>query len=250
MKRRMLFVLLALFMIAAPVLAEDPVVTDSALVLSDQTSRDIATLNRRLQDAAGVSIAVVTRHFLDGAQPQAQAEAMLRDREDGRNTILLLLVIGEERFAVAVGGDARRLLPAEAVASLASMRLTQPFNDRAYDQAVGAFLTGVAAQIGSAAGESIDTHDLFGATAAPTVQPQGVPRTEIEDWLERIRPQRERDTEGVSDTSISIGRVVFILAALYFIFGRNARKGRRGGCSSLIWVLIIFSIAGGFDFLR
>lgn len=250
MTRRMLLILLALILFSVPALAADPVVSDSALVLNDDTIRDSATLNRRLQDAANVSLALVTRHFLDGGQPQPSAEALLNARADKADAVLLLLVIGEERFAVAVGENVKGLLPAEAIASLTSARLMKPFLERAYDKAVGDFLVGLARQIGSAAGEAVNTQDLFGAQTPPPAPSQEDPHTGITEWLERIRPRSEDGPQGSADTGISIGKVVFILAALYFIFGRGSRKGRRGGCSSLIWVVVILSIAGAFDFLK
>ncbi len=250
MMRRFLLLLLALCCLLLPALANDTVVTDSTLALQEDTVQDILTLNRRLEDAAEVSLAVVTRHFLDGGQPQPVADALRAGRDDAEDTILLLLVLGEERYAVSVGVHAARLLPGETLDSLITARLAPPFAARAYDQAVGDFLVGVARQIAAASGESINTQDLFGAQPAPaaTSTPEN-DTNPVTEWLERVIP-REYKTEEGGRTALNIGRIAFVVIALYFVFGRGDRKGRRGGCSSLIWLLVILSIAGGAGFFK
>lgn len=218
-------------------------VQDSALLLSQQTQRDIRTLDGRLREGADLSVAVVTRHFLGGAQPQDAAQALLDAREGGGRTVLLLLAVAEERYAVAVGGGVTSLLPQETIRTLATARLSAPFKAGAYDAAVGDFLRAMAGQVDAAGGGEIDTRDLFLPPAAATPEP--APGRDATPWRPPERAaRRDADHDG---TGWSLGKVVFIAIALYVVFGRGKRKGKRGGCASLAWLFLIFALAGMAD---
>ena len=91
-------------------------VNDDAAVLSDSTAQDVDTLNSR---GAG-AYTVVTRHFLGGADAQAYCDGLFEAWGLGEDDVLLLLVIGEERYAVAMGSTAAKYISTEQLNSIFS----------------------------------------------------------------------------------------------------------------------------------
>ena len=89
--------------------AQRGAVNDDAGVLSEQTAADIEQLNTAAR-SADISFAVATRHFLGGADAQAYCDGLFEAWKLDQKTVLVLLVIGEERYAVAVGQGARDMM--------------------------------------------------------------------------------------------------------------------------------------------
>ena len=113
MKRWIAWLLALMLLLPAAALAVSyPVqrgaVNDDAGVLSEQTAADIGQLNTAAR-SADISFVVATRHFLGGADAQAYCDGLFEAWKLDQKTVLVLLVIGEERYAVAVGqGAAQR----------------------------------------------------------------------------------------------------------------------------------------------
>ena len=81
----------------------DGTVSDLAGVLGEQAIQDMETLNQRLESAAGGRIFVLTRHFLGGADVQQYADKVFEVWGLNDFDALLLLVVGEEDFALTQG---------------------------------------------------------------------------------------------------------------------------------------------------
>ena len=113
--------------------AQRGAVNDDAGVLSEQTAADIGQLNTAAR-SADISFVVATRHFLGGADAQAYCDGLFEAWKLDRKTVLVLLVIGEERYAVAVGQGVRDMIGQEQINSLLAAKLRAPYlNDRNYD---------------------------------------------------------------------------------------------------------------------
>ena len=97
--------------------AQRGAVNDDAGVLSEQTAADIGQLNTAAR-SADISFVVATRHFLGGADAQAYCDGLFEAWKLDRKTVLVLLVIGEERYAVAVGQGVRDMIGQEQINSL------------------------------------------------------------------------------------------------------------------------------------
>lgn len=135
-------------------------VNDDADVLSDITVKDIETLNSRFLDTHFI---VVTRHFLGGADAQDYCDNLYKAWNLEGNDLLLLLVIGEERYAVTAGIEVTSSLASDGINNLLSSKLRKPFiQDRDYDEAVGAFILGTANQVARNNGTILTTAGLFG----------------------------------------------------------------------------------------
>lgn len=166
MRKTVCFALILLLLLLTPVsfAVTYPVqrgnVNDDADVLSDVTVKDIETMNDRFIDARFI---VVTRHFLGGADVQDYCDNLYKAWNLGENDLLLLLVIGEERYAVAAGVGVTSALPSDGINTLLSSKLRTAFiQDRDYDGAVGSFILGAATQIARTNGTSLNTAGLFG----------------------------------------------------------------------------------------
>lgn len=235
------FALLFCLLLLLPVLAGHAVtypayqgpVNDDAAVLSPGTASDIVTLNQR----STAQFTVVTRHFLGGADAQQYCDALFSAWNLGKNDLLLLLVIGEERYAVTAGETIRnKALSGEKINGLLSDKLREYFiKDRNYDHAVGAFLLAAAEQTASANGNSLKTSDLFtslhsaGASAYQSSAGSGLNQYYSNNDLNQTsHGSASYDYE--SGSGFSVWRVILIIGLLSVILrNRHRRAGGAGG---------------------
>lgn len=222
-------------------------VNDDAAVLSDGTAQDIDTLNSR----SDVRFTVVTRHFLGGLDAQEYCNGLFDAWKLGKEDILLLLVIGEERYAATLGSSvAGHYISSEQLNSLFSSKLRQPFiQDRDYDGAVGAFLLAAATQVARAEGKTLNTAGLFGTAQGTASSGSGSSTwSNIGSWTSDLWSSFFSDDElnvpaGQSsgaqyeydgDSGFSVGRLVLIVAVILFAM-RSRRKQGKSGLGLLGW---------------
>lgn len=212
-------------------------VSDLAGVLGEKTLEDLETLNQRLEDAAGGRVFVLTRHFLGGAKAQEYADKVFEVWGLGDCDALLLLVIGEESYALSLGLAAKKAVPADTQTSLLASHFRSMYLNRQYDEALAELSVTLGKALAKAFGDSLDTAGLFGAAAIQsTPQPQTVDdywygmfarddydarknddETYWEDWQNQWR---------FEESSINWRSVIIWGLVIYFLFFR--RKRRRG----------------------
>lgn len=213
-------------------------VNDDAAVLSDDTARDIDILNSR----SDVRFTVVTRHFLGGADAQTYADGLFSAWNLGDQDMLLLLVIGEERYAASLGNVAGKFISAEQLNSLFSSKLREPFIQRRdYDGAVGAFLLAAATQAARAQGDTLNTAGLFGTASSAASSDTSGGWSSFSSWtgnlwsgffsddeLNDLSGQNSiEDYEYDSGSGFSVSRLILILAVLFIILRGRRRAPRR-----------------------
>jgi uncharacterized membrane protein YgcG len=240
-----------------------PAVRDSAAVLGAATLKDARALVSLTEESIGITLTVETRHFLGGAEVNAYAQRLLDETSDPSNTLLLLMVIGEENYALAAGSGASRLLNAAARETLLSTQFRSPFLARDYDRAVSAFLSRAADQLADATGKTINQEGLFGQVKAPTPAPTAAPqstgpykRVSIFDLNSILGeqltptsvPQSGNQNED-KDKGLSLGSIVFIGIVLSMFFGRKNRGGGCG-CGPLGWIAGVFGASKIFGWRR
>ncbi|MDY3278575.1 MAG: TPM domain-containing protein [Eubacteriales bacterium] len=206
------------------------IVSDWAGVIGGQTAQDLDTLSTRLSDQTGGRLYVAVRHFLGGAEARAYADGLFTAWNLGEQDALLLLVIGEETYALHLGDQARRLIPAEGQTALLAAQLRAPFQARDYDGALAAFAPAYAQALAKAAGKSVNVSGLFGTEEVKAVQPTAQPSASAiwqsmfgqdvsdgSDWQET----QQREEKRTNWRTIVIWGLV-----IYFLFFRRKRHHR------------------------
>lgn len=220
-------------------------VNDDAAVLSLQTAKDIEALNDRMD---GAEFVVVTRHFLGGADAQEYCKGLFDYWCLDEDDVLLLLVIGEERYAAVMGGMVASYISDEQLSSLLSSQLRASFiSERDYDGAVGNFLLAVSAQIARGQGDSLDTGGLFGTEA--TAQNEVFDNWSGNWWEGFFAEVAGEDDWGRTpeyavdpyeyeayEEDASLSRLAIIAIVLVFIVSRRRKKGK-GGLGLFGWLL-------------
>lgn len=263
-KRLLCFLLALLCLCVSPALArvtypeQRGFVNDDAAVLSVQTAQDIDELNERMD---GAEFVVVTRHFLGGADAQEYCKGLFDYWFLDEDDVLLLLVIGEERYAVAVGDKVQSCISDEQLSSLLSSQLRASFiNERDYNGAVGDFLLAVSAQLARSMGENLNTGGLFGTEA--TVENEIFNNWSGNWWEGFFGESHEEDDrellieyaddpyyyEAYEDDA-SISRLAIIAIVLVFIVSRRQRKGKRG-LGFIGWLLAFSGFKEARKFFR
>lgn len=231
MKRLTLLILIAclLTLLCASALAEPRypesggVVTDAAAVLSASTVEDLRAFSDRLRKEADMPLRVATVDFLDGASLTDYGET-LRDRWDmDDEELLLLLSVGEDRFAFFPGEDVE--LSSAVLGKLLSAHLEAPFLRQDYDGAIRALMPALCDEVNKAYRCQASTAGLFGQAESRQAS-----------WADRLAEEataapsmRQVVTEEDRSTGFSLGKVILTVLLLMVIFG-NDKKHRRNGC--------------------
>lgn len=263
--RKYLVMMIALLLILInPSLAADidrPSIQDNTAILSAQTKADADKLGQLLKDKTGVKIAVEIRHFLGGAKPDTYAQRLLEETENSQDTLLLLIVIGEEVYDFAEGSNAEKLIGPELLETLLSKNFRNDFLKRNYDKAVAGFMLSTAKEIAKQSSVVINTEGLFGYIEQQTNPPKsvsipgGTKRVKLPDLNDILGdpisatsdPKHNTDRMQREDKGLSIGSIIIIGVVLSSIFGKNKRGRRKGcGCGPLGWIFGVFGLSKFF----
>lgn len=245
---RILALALALMLcigLAAPAFAETKypprpqgTVADLAGVLGEQTITDMEALNTRINTATGGQLYVLTRHFLGGVNAANYAKKVFDVWGLGSNDALLLMVIGEETYAIALGSAAEKTVPTDTQISLMANHFRTPFLARQYDEALADVAEQLGQTLAKAKNQSLDVAGLFGQTVLQsTPQPQTT-----DDWWYGMFARddydaRESDNDRYwqdwrnqwnhEETRINWRSVIIWGLVIYFLFFRKKRRHRR-----------------------
>lgn len=241
MRRWIALLLLACLLLPSAAAAEEyrypalqDTATDLAGVLDDATLRDIRTLSERMEQSFGGRLYIVTRHFLGGADAGEYAKGWFEQVGLGERDALLLLVIGEDNYALTLGSEARRLLPADVQTGLLAASFRVPYLKREYAAAVGLFAAAYGEAMGRAAGKTISTSGVFGRSSA---QATAAPQTwaDFSDDMDAMRQSFFRQEETQSEwknqqtkeeTKTNWRTIVIWGLVLYFLFFRKKKRNR------------------------
>lgn len=212
--------------------ARQEAVSDAAAVLSAQTVADLRTLADALEDEDAPSIFVVTVDFLDGEGIEDYAAGLRDAWKLGRNDLLLLMAVGEDKFTLTGGERVDERLSASTRRKLLAANFEAPFLRQDYDGAIAAFMPALVREINKAWNCDVRVKGLFGVQAS-------VPATE-RDWLDRAERWEEsirRAGEEDDEDTFTVGHLflTFVLLAIIFSnFNRRDQRYRRGcGCGCM-----------------
>ena len=214
--------------------------TDAAAVLSQSTLRDLATYAQRLKDETDIDLFVVTVDFLDGETLSSYGEGLFTQWKLDDDSLLLLLAVGEDKFATFSGRDVTRRLSRQVQDKLLSTSLEGPFLRQAYDEAIASFIPALTQEINKAFDADVSVGGLFGQAGSESLS--------VEEWADEWarRWDAAHDEEPAPDsvgdrvtredksTGFSLGKVLLTVFLLMVIFGnfsdRRGRHGRHRGC--------------------
>lgn len=214
--------------------------TDAAAVLSQSTLRDLATYAQRLKDETDIELFVVTVDFLDGETLSSYGEGLFTQWKLDDDSLLLLLAVGEDKFATFSGRDVTRHLSRQVQDKLLSTSLEGPFLRQAYDEAIANFIPALTQEINKAFNADVSVGGLFGQAGSESLS--------VEEWADEWarRWDAAHDEEPAPDsvgdrvtredksTGFSLGKVLLTVFLLMVIFGnfndRRGRHGRHRGC--------------------
>ena len=213
-------------------------VADLAGVLGEQTIADMETLNTRLNTAAGGKLYILTRHFLGGVNASNYAKKVFDVWGLDKNDALLLMVIGEETSAIALGSAAEKAVPNDTQISLLANHFRNAFLARKYDEALADVTVQLGQTLAKAKNQTLDVTGLFGQTVLQsTPQPQTT-----DDWWYGMFARddydaRESDNDKFwqdwqnkwhyEETRINWRSVIIWGLVIYFLFFRKKRRHRR-----------------------
>jgi len=209
------------------------IVADVAGVLGEETVKDLQSLADRMESNLGGHIYVLTRHFLGGASPQTYADKVFEIWGLGENDALLLMVIGEESYALSLGSLAKASLPQETRNSLLANYFRAPFLSRQYGQAAGDLAATLAQALAKAQGETLSDSGLFDVE---TVQAQSTPKPQTWDeiWQGMFAQQDYQEEPWdwgneweVEETHVNWRGILIWGLVIYFLFFRKKRARRR-----------------------
>jgi len=265
-------VLLALLMLLAawlPALGETPAVDDQAEVLPLDMAEEITSYSARMAQELGVPFRLITKHFLGGKNVQQYADQALEIGADSR-AVVLVMVIGEETYALAIGEQTRPLLSPERAESMLGNTFHEPFVvERDYGRAVAAFLLDLSATLQSRAGKRVADEGKLpsyagraisaapAATASPTAYPTGGTSwldSILEDKTQSEHEAREyetdvREAQEGSGRNLSLFQIALIGFILFKIFGRK-KNGGKNGCGPLGWIFGTWGLSKFFGWRK
>ncbi|MGI6235376.1 MAG: TPM domain-containing protein [Christensenellales bacterium] len=261
-----LLLLLAVFIIplSSPALAEEQSAEDLAYVLSPDLIKEINRLGEQIDDHMGFRLKIITRDFLGGVNAQNYTDNTFTYKEM-QGGILLVVVIGEEDYAITIGERAQKFLAKGKAENLLTTHFRTPFlKDRDYDKALAAFLVNLAEHF-RAQGErdikpsaalraiaGMSGEDINKATAAPASESSWLDsifgdKKEIEEqarqYGEDVKDAAREDEEG-----LSLFQIALIGFILYKIFGK--KRNGRGGYGPLSWIFGTWGLSKFFGWRK
>ena len=213
-------------------------VADLAGVLGEKTIEDLETLNTRLDTVTGGKIYILTRHFLGGVSASNYAKKVFDVWGLEAYDALLLMVVGEETSALALGGSAEKAVPSDSQISLLANHFRTHFLARQYDTAASQLALNLGQSMAKGQGNTLETAGLFGQDAIQsTPQPQTT-----DDWWYGMFARDDYDARESDDdrnwqswqnewrseeTRINWRGIIIWALVIYFLFFRKKRR-RRG----------------------
>lgn len=265
---RFLVLFFCVLLTALPALSVDNPVDDLAGVFSTEFVSDLSRYAQLMREKLGIPFSVVTRHFLGGKNIQTYANQTLESLPDSDKAILLVLVIGEESYAIAIGDESHQFLSPEKAEALLNDYFRTPYlSDRAYEKAVASFtlqagnyLEGrLGIRMNAASSLSPYTKSVADELVLPTIQPHNSEnifgsifenasksREDAKRYDEDARYAEEDDEKG-----LSLFQIALIGFVLYKIFGRGKKNNKQGkGCGPLGWIFGAWGVSKFFGWRK
>lgn len=265
MKRFICVILCVLIVSALPSALSASAVDDQALVLIPALTAEIDAFNLQLRLAADFEISIITRDFLGGKNVSTYTNQALKSLDSSGN-LLLVMVIGEDAYEVALGSNAQKHISHEKVERLLSDTFRVPFLRRDYNEAVASFLVRfgeiLQAQTGFSLPQASRLPEFAKQESVRLPKETAKPQVDIDIGLgsvfenfghnEENAKQYSKDASDAQenkDNGLSLFQIALIGFILYKIFGKK-QNGRRKGCGPLGWIFGTWGLSRFFGWRR
>ena len=214
------------------------IVTDMADgVLSEDAVKELKELAEKMEAAVDGRVYVLTRHFLGGASPQSYADQVFKAWSLKENDALILMVVGEEAYAVAMGDLAKNSMTKESVDMLMANHFRAAFLNREYSRAAVEAAQTLAQALVKAQGGTASA--LLGQEEMQ--QPQSIQDSWDTIWEKAKQSQENMYAQNdYQDESKDLNQIweqeehktnwrtiIIWILVIYFLFFRKKRRGRR-----------------------
>jgi uncharacterized membrane protein YgcG len=203
-------------------LSADPTQDHTGKALQGDTVVYLEELSEKMKKESLGSIYVAVQDFIGGQDARDYANALFDAWELGSGDVLLLMVIGEETAALAVGEDAQKALPRQEQTNLLANHFQTAYKGFQYDRAVKELSVQVADTLAKANGKTVSFSGLN--SAASTVQTPSAPSTNQGfHWTFSSQSDEE---ENVSSRRSSFNWKGWLIwgVVIYLLFFRRRRK--------------------------
>lgn len=197
--------------------------TDAAAVLAHTTLEDLKALDDRLNAADALRLKLVTVDFLDGADAEDYAAALFERWRLSEDDLLILMAVGEDRYAFEAGKDVDRLLPPGVQSKLLATHFEDAFLRQEYDAAIAAFVPALVSEVNKVYGVNVSTSGLFGRSSTSLFS-NWASKLEygasvVEDAAESFLTREDEDT------GFSLVKVILTILLLMVVFGSRKKRG-------------------------
>ena len=207
-------------------LSADPTKDHTGKALQSETRQYLEELAEKMENASLGKFYVAVQDFIGGQDARDYAQALFSAWELGSGDVLLLMVIGEETAALAVGEEAQKALPRQEQTNLLANHFQAAYKNFEYDRAVQELGVQVADSLAKAAGKTVQFGGLNAAasTAAQTTSNTAPSAPGAEDFWPFST--KDEDTSSSSSRRSSFNWKGWLIWGLviYFLFFRRKRK--------------------------
>lgn len=227
--KKLLTILLALLLIAAPALAlpapsADFYILDEANVISDATEEYIIYNNDQLFDACGAQIVFAVLDDTEGEAIDDYAYDLFNEWGIGdskkNNGFLVLMAIDDDNYYALPGAGLERAISGGTVKDLLDTYLEPDFAARDYDAGARKLFDALFTEVCDASAVYLTAGMPAGSTASAK---QPAAKTETR------RPAEEPITYRDDDSGISTGTIILIIVIIVIVLslGRSKKRTRR-----------------------
>jgi hypothetical protein len=268
MKNFICLILCVLIVSASLSVLSASAVDDQALVFDPALTAEIDAFNAQLRLAADFEVNIITRDFLGGKNVRTFTNQTLESFDSSSSgNLLLVMVIGEDSYEVALGSNAMTHISHDKVERLLSDTFRVPFLRRDYNEAVASFLVRLGEILQAQTGFSLPESSRLPAFARqePVRFPMEATKPQDDNGIIRLGSifenfshneesarQYSKDASNAQenkDNGLSLFQIALIGFILFKIFGKK-QNGRRKGCGPLGWIFGAWGISRFFGWRR
>jgi len=203
-------------------LSADPTQDHTGKALQSDTARYLEELSEKMKKESLGSFYVAVQDFIGGQDAKDYASALFDAWKLESGDVLLLMVIGEETAALAVGEDAQKALPRQEQTNLLANHFQSAYKSFQYDRAVKELSVQVADTLAKANGKTVSFSGLNSVSSAAQT-PNAPSASEGYHWVFSSQSDEEETIPSRRASFNWKGWLIWGIV-IYLLFFRRKRK--------------------------